>query len=109
MGNDGNSLLSYTFLWCNDDAAFCSVNGSYRNKRAFGAGFCRVVTQKSSALKSAASGLGLALVLQSSAAVALLVAGLAGAGKLLFSVGLAVILGADLGSALLIQDLVLPT
>jgi len=37
------------------------------------------------------------------------VAGLAGAGKLLFPVGLAVILGADLGSALLIQDLVLPT
>ena len=64
MGNDGNSLLSYTFLWCNDAAAFCSVNGSYRNKRAFGAGFRRVVTQKSSALKSAASGLGLALVLQ---------------------------------------------
>ena len=65
MGNDGNSLLSYTFLWCNDAAAFCSVNGSYRNKRAFGAGFRRVVTQKSSALKSAASGLGLVLVLLS--------------------------------------------
>ena len=109
MDNDGNSLLSYTFLWCNDAAAFCSVNGSYRTKRAFGAGFRRVVTQKSSALKSAASGLGLALVLQSSAAVALLVAGLAGAGKLSLPVGLAVIFGADLGSALLIQDLVLPT
>ena len=78
-------------------------------ERAFGAGFRRVVTQKSSALKSAASGLGLALVLQSSAAVALLVAGLAGAGKLSFPVCLAVILGVDLGSALLIQDLVLPT
>ena len=77
-------------------------------ERAFGAGFRRVVTQKSSALKSAASGLGLALVLQSSAAVALLVAGLAGAGKLSFPVGLAVILGADLGSALLIQILSFP-
>lgn len=76
--------------------------------RAFGAGFRRVVTQKSSALRSAASGLGLALILQSSAAVALLVAGFTGAGELAFPVGLAVILGADLGSALLIQILSFP-
>ncbi|PCI17240.1 MAG: Na/Pi cotransporter, partial [Piscirickettsiaceae bacterium] len=67
-------------------------------ERAFGAGFRRIVTQKAGALRSSATGLGLALILQSSAAVALLVAGLAGAGELSFAVGLAVILGADLGS-----------
>ncbi|WP_371229851.1 Na/Pi cotransporter family protein [Roseovarius sp. 2305UL8-3] len=77
-------------------------------ERAFGSGFRRVVTQKSNSLVSAASGLGLALVLQSSAAVALLVAGFAGAAELSFPVGLAVILGADLGSALLIQILSFP-
>ena len=47
----------------------------------------------------------LALILQSSAAVALLTAGFASARYLAFPAGLAVVLGGDLGSALIIQVL----
>ncbi len=74
-------------------------------ERAFGASFRRHVTTTSSATAAASTGLVLAIVLQSSAAVALLVAGFAGSGALGFAPGLAIILGADLGSALLIQVL----
>ncbi len=74
-------------------------------ERSFGASFQRVITQQKSYLGAAGSGLGLAMVLQSSAAVALLVAGFTGSGALGFSTGLAVVLGGDLGSALLIQIL----
>ncbi len=72
-------------------------------ERAFGSSFRRVVTQNRNPFSAAAAGLMLAIVLQSSAAVALLVAGFSAAGALTFGVGLAVVLGADLGSALLIQ------
>lgn len=54
------------------------------------------------------SGLFMALILQSSAAVALLVAGFAGSGAIGFAPGLAIVLGADLGSALLILVLSFP-
>lgn len=74
-------------------------------ERAFGSSFKRVVTQTSNPLSSAATGLALAIVLQSSAAVALLVAGFASTNTIGFAAGLAVVLGADLGSALLIQVL----
>ncbi len=74
-------------------------------ERSFGASFQRVITQQKNYLGAASSGLGLALVLQSSAAVALLVAGFSGSGVLGFQTGLAVVLGGDLGSALLIQIL----
>lgn len=74
-------------------------------ERAFGASFRRVVTTTSNPLNSASTGVVLAIILQSSAAVALLVAGFAGTGALGFPAGLAVVLGADLGSALLIQVL----
>lgn len=74
-------------------------------ERAFGAGFRNLVTQPRSRLATAALGVVLAIVLQSSAAVALLVAGFAGAGGLGFAGGLSIVLGADLGSALLIQIL----
>ncbi|MGR3290388.1 MAG: Na/Pi cotransporter family protein [Paracoccaceae bacterium] len=74
-------------------------------ERSFGASFQRVITQQKSYLGAASSGLGLALVLQSSAAVALLVAGFSGTGVLGFETGLAVVLGGDLGSAILIQIL----
>lgn len=56
-------------------------------------------------MNAAATGLVMAVVLQSSAAVALLVSGFVGTGALGFSAGLSVVLGADLGSALLIQVL----
>lgn len=74
-------------------------------ERAFGASFKRVITNTNNPFRSAATGLVLAVVLQSSAAVALLVAGFAGVGTLSFATGLSVVLGADLGSALLIQVL----
>lgn len=74
-------------------------------ERAFGASFQRVVVNSSNPAKAAATGMVLAVVLQSSAAVALLVAGFAGTGSITFAAGLAVVLGADLGSALLIQVL----
>lgn len=74
-------------------------------ERAFGASFQRVVTRTSNAASAAMSGTFLAIIMQSSAAVALLVAGFAGTGALAFAPGLSVVLGADLGSALLIQVL----
>ncbi|WP_298915327.1 Na/Pi cotransporter family protein [uncultured Roseobacter sp.] len=72
-------------------------------ERAFGASFQRVVTQNRNRASAALAGLTLAVILQSSAAVALLVAGFSSAGAISFGSGLAVVLGADLGSALLIQ------
>ncbi|MBX2886052.1 MAG: Na/Pi cotransporter family protein [Granulosicoccus sp.] len=74
-------------------------------ERAFGSSFRRHVTNASNRLTAALTGLLLAVVLQSSAAVVLLVSGFAGTGALSFAAGLPVVLGADLGSALLIQFL----
>ena len=74
-------------------------------ERTFGASFRRYVTTTNSQPAAAATGLFLAVILQSSAAVALLVAGFAGSGALSFAAGLPIILGADLGSALVIQVL----
>lgn len=74
-------------------------------ERAFGASFRRLVTTASNKATAASTGLCLAVILQSSAAVALLVAGFAGSGALSFATGLPMILGADLGSALVIQVL----
>ena len=74
-------------------------------ERAFGPSFRRIVTTSRNPLNSALTGLVLAIVLQSSAAVALLVSGFAGSGALGFGAGLSIVLGADLGSALLIQVL----
>ncbi|MEC8293066.1 MAG: Na/Pi cotransporter family protein [Pseudomonadota bacterium] len=74
-------------------------------ERAFGPSFRRVVTANTNPLRAASTGLVMAIILQSSAAVALLVAGFAGTGALGFAAGLSVVLGADLGSALLIQVL----
>jgi phosphate:Na+ symporter len=74
-------------------------------ERAFGASFKRVVTRVTHPLSAALTGTALAIILQSSAAVALLVTGFAEMGAIGFSSGLAVVLGADLGSALLIQIL----
>jgi phosphate:Na+ symporter len=74
-------------------------------ERAFGASFHRAVVNTTNPFKAACTGLILAIILQSSAAVALLVAGFAGTASITFATGLAVVLGADLGSALLIQIL----
>ena len=74
-------------------------------ERSFGAQFQRWLTESQSLPGSGATGVMLALILQSSAAVALLTSGFAAAGYLSFPAGLAVVLGGDLGSALIIQVL----
>ncbi|MEX1234554.1 MAG: Na/Pi cotransporter family protein [Roseovarius sp.] len=74
-------------------------------ERSFGAQFQRWLTESQSLAGSGATGVMLALILQSSAAVALLASGFAAAGYLAFPAGLAVVLGGDLGSALIIQVL----
>lgn len=56
-------------------------------------------------LQAVAAGTGLAVLLQSSTAVAVLAAGFAASGIVPVSVGLAILLGADLGSALVVQML----
>lgn len=72
-------------------------------ERAFGASFKRVMAQRSGRLQAAMAGLALAVALQSSAAVALLAASFASAGALSLAIGLALVLGADLGSAIVVK------
>ena len=74
-------------------------------ERSFGASFQRVLTQNTNLVSSSLTGMVLAMILQSSAAVALLASGFLASGNLMFSSGLAVVLGGDLGSALVIQIL----
>ncbi|MCK0140315.1 Na/Pi cotransporter family protein [Aliiroseovarius sp. F47248L] len=74
-------------------------------ERSFGASFQRLLTDNRSLIGSSATGVFLAIVLQSSAAVALLATGFAASGYLAFPTGLAIVLGGDLGSALIIQIL----
>jgi len=74
-------------------------------ERSYGASFQRVLTGQRSLTQASMVGLVLAIVLQSSAAVALLTSGFAASGMLSFPIGLAIVLGGDLGSALIIQIL----
>ncbi|WP_299636575.1 Na/Pi cotransporter family protein [uncultured Ruegeria sp.] len=74
-------------------------------ERSYGASFQRVMTQQRSYLQASVVGLTMAVVLQSSAAVALLTSGFAASGMISFPAGLAIVLGGDLGSALIIQIL----
>ncbi|MDX8502166.1 Na/Pi cotransporter family protein [Mesorhizobium sp. VK4C] len=60
---------------------------------------------RSGRVQAAAAGTALAVLLQSSTAVAVLAAGFAASGIVPVSVGLAILLGADLGSALVVQML----
>ena len=71
-------------------------------ERSYGASFQRVLTGQRSLTQASMVGVALAIVLQSSAAVALLTAGFASSGMLSFTTGLAIVLGGDLGSALII-------
>lgn len=71
-------------------------------ERAFGPSLQRAVTAGQNLPTMVLTGVFMAIILQSSAAVALLVAGFAGAGGIGFLPGLAVVLGGDLGSAVLI-------
>ena len=74
-------------------------------ERSYGASFQRVMTGQRSHVQASLAGVVLAIVLQSSAAVALLTSGFAASGILTFPAGLAIVLGGDLGSALIIQIL----
>ncbi|WP_170334838.1 Na/Pi cotransporter family protein [Ruegeria arenilitoris] len=74
-------------------------------ERSYGASFQRVMTQQRSYVQASLVGVVMAMVLQSSAAVALLSSGFAASGLLSFPAGLAIVLGGDLGSALIIQIL----
>ncbi len=74
-------------------------------ERSYGASFQRVMTQQRSYLQASLVGIMMAIILQSSAAVALLSSGFAASGILSFPAGLAIVLGGDLGSALIIQIL----
>lgn len=74
-------------------------------ERAFGASFRRVLTGNQTPLRLVPLGTALAVVLQSSAAVTLLAAGFAGSKTIAFLPAVAIVLGGDLGSALLIQIL----
>ncbi len=74
-------------------------------ERSYGASFQRLMTGQSHYAQASMVGVLMAVVLQSSAAVALLTSGFAAGGFLTFPTGLAIVLGADLGSALIIQVL----
>lgn len=75
-------------------------------ERSMGPSFKRIVTErKNSRVQTAIAGVMLAIVLQSATAAALLVAGFTASGLLTFVGGLSAVLGADLGSALVIQVL----
>lgn len=74
-------------------------------ERAFGSVFRRVMTGTRMLAQAALLGAGLAAIMQSSLAVAMLVSGFVGAATLSFELGLPALLGADLGSALVVQFL----
>jgi len=65
-------------------------------ERSYGASFQRVMTGQRSYASSSTVGVAMAIVLQSSAAVALLTSGFAASGMLAFPAGLAIVLGGDL-------------
>lgn len=74
-------------------------------ERSFGDRFQALLTQNRWPPRAALIGVMLAVVLQSSAAVTLLSAGFVGNGLLGFTTALAVVLGGDLGSAIVIRIL----
>ena len=75
-------------------------------ERAYGAALRRMLRRsKDKQLQAAAIGASVAVLLQSSTAVAMLAAGLASSGILSLTTGLALLLGADIGSALVVQIL----
>ena len=78
-------------------------------ERAFGSSFRRLVTGSNARFRATFAGVALAAIMQSSVAVAMLIAGFASAGTLSFQLGLPAMLGADFGSALVIQFLSMET
>ncbi|MDX1743645.1 MAG: Na/Pi cotransporter family protein [Ruegeria sp.] len=74
-------------------------------ERRFGALFQSILTRHSNTFVAGGAGMVLATILQSSAAVTVLLTGFAAAGMVSFGLALAGVLGADLGAALVIQVL----
>ena len=74
-------------------------------EQAYGPSFRRVMMRSRAKLNATFCGVLLAVIMQSSMAVTILVSGLLGSSVLSFELGLAATLGADLGSALVIQFL----
>ena len=74
-------------------------------ERRFGQSVAHFLASQRSSFMATAAGAVLAIMLQSSAAVALLLSGFAATGVMSFPTGFAALLGADLGSALVIQFL----
>jgi phosphate:Na+ symporter len=75
-------------------------------ERAMGPSFQRMITERqNSRIQAATAGAVLAIVLQSATAAALLASGFAASGLVSFAGGLSIVLGADFGSALVIQIL----
>ena len=74
-------------------------------EQAYGPSFRRVMTRSRAKIGATFCGALLAVIMQSSMAVTILVSGLLGSSVLSFELGLAATLGADLGSALVIQFL----
>ena len=74
-------------------------------EQAYGSSFRRVMMRSRAKVSATFCGALLALIMQSSMAVTILVSGLLGSSVLSFELGLAAALGADLGSALVIQFL----
>lgn len=73
-------------------------------ERAMGSSFKRIITaRKDNRIQTALAGVLLAIVLQSATAATLLASGFTATGLLSFTGALSVVLGADLGSALVIQ------
>lgn len=77
-------------------------NGIERMK---GPEFKRILTNAKNPYRAALAGTAMAVLLQSSAAVAILTAGFSTGGVLSIAMGLAIILGADVGSAIVVQIL----
>ncbi|WP_109313926.1 Na/Pi cotransporter family protein [Ruegeria sp. AU67] len=74
-------------------------------ERRFGSLFQSILTRHSNSFVAGGAGMVLATILQSSAAVTVLLTGFAAAGMVTFGMALAGVLGADLGAALVIQVL----
>lgn len=74
-------------------------------ERAHGASFQRLMVGQKNLAGAGTLGIVLAIVLQSSAAVALLSSGFLASGMLSFAVAMAIMLGGDFGSALVVQIL----
>ncbi|SFP40400.1 Na/Pi cotransporter family protein [Tranquillimonas alkanivorans] len=74
-------------------------------ERAYGNRFRRLLSQSGLPLRTTSTGFALAILLQSSAAVSLLASSFVSTGIVTFAAALAVVLGADLGSAFLVGAL----